>query len=386
MTNLVRSFMDVTQRFNEIERLFVDGSAKQAVDLLWNTLEVCEQHPLRAAALAEIVGRVDHDDPQLASYLALAGGAIVEQGEPARPLGEALVAPIVRALSSACRLLDHVSELDNDDLEEDSDEDSDEDTFEIGGTIVSQDVLDEIAAEDLEAVQSWFSLGKWYLPAVATWARTPALLAEVQRMPALREPIATLANQTETSHWLSILLETVFESRFVVLLPELQQAWSFVADGVVDIGQLSVLVSRSLAGPLRKLGVKESADDEVLAVMRGTGPHQGNGAYGCAFHFYPVQALDPSDGLPKDGVHTWQAPGGSGTHSLPGDFLPGSLPVIDGARVLVLVGPDAPGTRFVRVIGASRMFNPLKANLSRAEQLSPDETRRWTAAALRAAV
>ena len=126
------------------------------------------------------------------------------------------------------------------------------------------------------------------------------------------------------------------------------------ADGVVDLGQLAVLISSSLRDPLSRIGVTEVADDETLAVMRGDGPQQGEGTYSCGFHCYPIQATDPATGMARDDVHMWSAPGGTGTHSLPPDFLPGTLAPVDGARVLLVVGPKSPGMRFVRVIPAVR--------------------------------
>ena len=57
------------------------------------------------------------------------------------------------------------------------------------------------------------------------------------------------------------------------------------------------------------------------------------------------------------------APGGTGTHSLPPDFLPGDLTVSDGVRELVVVGPKSEGMRFVRVIPAVRTFDGLRARI-----------------------
>jgi hypothetical protein len=111
--------------------------------------------------------------------------------------------------------------------------------------------------------------------------------------------------------------------------------------------------------------------------MRGDGPQEGEGAFECAFHCYPVEAGDPDTGMPRDEVHTWSAPGGIGSFSLPADFLPGTLTAIEGARILLVVGPQAPGMRFVRVIPATRTFDGLHARVSSVSQLSAEEARRW---------
>ncbi|HEY5923295.1 MAG TPA: hypothetical protein VIV11_16560 [Kofleriaceae bacterium] len=251
----------------------------------------------------------------------------------------------------------------------------------IGTKAVTRDVLDGIADKDLVAVQAWFALDVWYRPAVATWTRDTDVLRDVQRSSTMRAALAELGSATETSHWLSLLIETVFDASFVALFPETNEAWRLTADGVVDMGQLSALITPALREPLARIGITEMPDDEILAVMRGTGPQQGEGTYSCQFHCYPVQAIDPQSGMPRDEVHMWSAPGGTGTHSLPPDFLPGTLGVIDGARVLLVVGPKSPGMRFVRSMPAVRTFDGLRARVSSGTKLSPADTQKWFDAA-----
>jgi len=256
----------------------------------------------------------------------------------------------------------------------------------IGTKAVTRDILDGIADKDLVAVQAWFSMDLWYRPAVATWTRELAVLRDVQQSQSLRAVLRGLGSVTETSHWLSLLIETVFESPFVFLFPEIDEAYKLMVDGVSDMGQLSALVAPALREPLERIGITEQPDEEILAVMRGDGPQQGEGTYSCGFHCYAAEATDPASGMPRDDVFMWSAPGGTGTHSLPPDFLPGTLTVVDAARVLLVVGPKSPGMRFVRVMPATRTFDGLMARVSAATKLSADDTRRWFDAAKRRAV
>jgi hypothetical protein len=244
--------------------------------------------------------------------------------------------------------------------------------LEIGGFALSDENIRAIAAEDVAAVQAWFSLDMWYRPAVACWTRDPAVLREVQANRELRAAIKGIGRETQTSYWLSILIESLDDSPLIVLIPELGEAWTMTAKGVVDIGQFTVLASRALANPLKRLSYSGPAADAEHAVMTGESDQSGEGGYSSNFAFYPVEASDPEDGLPRDGIYMWEAPGGTGTHSLPGDFLPGSLPPIDNVRVLVMVGPNAPGLRFVRIIQSSRMFDALSASITNVKKL-PDE-------------
>jgi hypothetical protein len=407
--------MDAAARLEVIEQLFFTDR-RQAMEKLSDLVEGAQGNH-RAETMRELVKRVDHEHSGLAAYLALAGGALVEDGEEAGALGRALVAPLVRTLVAAGRMLDHVAHLpdaevddEEDEDEEDEDDDggdhhhangnghshdhdhshdhadADEEHIMIGTKAVDRATLDDIAERDLVAVQAWFSLDIWYRPAVATWTREPAVLRDAQRNAELRAAVTRLGSTSETSHWLSLLLETVYDARFTFLFPETNEAWTLTADGVVDMGQLSTLISVHLREPLARIGITEVADAEILDVMHGDGPQQTEGAYSCGFHCYPIEATDPETGMPRDEVHTWTAPGGTGTHSLPPDFLPGTLSQIDGSRVLLVVGPNSPGMRFVRVIPAVRTFDGLIARVSSATRLSPEETRRWTEIAKRHAV
>jgi hypothetical protein len=399
--------MDAEARLEVIEQLFFTDR-RQAMEKLSDFVDgATGKH--RAPAMAALVRRVDHDHAGLSAYLALAGGALVEDGEESAALGRALVVPLVRTLTAAARMLDHVAHLpdapasdENEDEhgddhghdhghdghghdhehdhdgDDDHEHEGDEARAMIGDKAVDRDTLDTIAAKDLVAVQAWFSLDVWYRPAVATWTRAPAILRELQQSGELRAALAKLGSTTETSHWLSLLVETVFDAGFVVVFPETGEAWTFVADGVVDMGQLSALMSDALHEPLARIGVTNIAGDDVLAVMRGEGPQQADGTYACSFHCYPVEAADPKTAMPRDDIHMWRAPGGTGTHSLPPDFLPGTLAAVEGKRVVLVVGPNSPGMRFVRVIPAVRTFDGLVARLSAPAQLSAADARYWT--------
>jgi hypothetical protein len=431
--------MDAASRLEVIEQLWLTDR-RQAMEKLQEYVEAAKGRS-RAPAMAEVVKRVDQEHPGLAAYLALVGGALVEDGESPTALGRALVAPLERSLVAAGRMLGlvaHLPDADAGDEDEDSEDEEHEGDAEhghahgqghshghahghghghshgydhahghdhdhdhahdhdhghdhnghghsheeqehilIGSKAVTSEILDGIADKDLLAVQAWFSMDIWYRPAVATWTRDTSVLREVQRSASLRAALAELGSNAETSHWLSLLIETVFDAPFVFLFPETKEAWRVSMTGVVDMGQLSALISPALREPLTGIGVTEFPDDDALAVMRGEGPQQGDATYSCQFHCYPIEATDPTTAMPRDDVHTWRAPGGTGTHSLPPDFLPGTLAVIDGARVLLVVGPKSPGMRFSRAMSAVRMFDGLEAGITGAAKLSPDEARRW---------
>ncbi len=372
-------------QLQKAEALFADRKVDEAMGILGELLQAAARDaPARDQLLAWVIAHVDDEHPQVAAHIALAGGALVESGADPAGIGRAIVGPVLRALGDAARMhalaqefghqhahdeSDEEDHSEADDEAADHDHDHDHDhahshSLEIGGWALGDDDLQKIAAKDVAAVRAWFSLEMWYRPAVACWSRSRAVLREVQANPALRSAIAAIGRETDTAYWLSVLIETLVDAPVVVLVPELEEAWSMTLDGVVDMGQLTVLMSRTLADPLGRIGGSGVATDEELAVMTGEGPQSGGGGYSSSFAFYPPEACDPIDALPRDGIHLWSAPGGTGSHSLPGDFLPGTLAPIDGARMLVMVGPKAPGMRFVRIIQSARMFEALTAKVT----------------------
>jgi hypothetical protein len=354
----------------EIERLFAKRDGEGAFAALGEFVQTALRDPTdRDAAVSSLASRLDRAHVALAARLALAGGALVENGAPATALGRAIVAPLTRALVAARRLLDRATDIP---------EEKDEEGTRVGDRTLSRGQIDAIAEEDPEAVNAWFSLDVWYRPAVATWTSDTSVLREAKANPEFRAALSALGARSEGSYWLSILVDSCVDTRFVVLVPELEEAWTFVASGVTDMGQLSVLMSEALADPLKRLRASGVANPRVLSVMRGESQQQCTDGYSASFHCYPWQSLDLESGLPKDGVFTWLAPGGTGQHSLPPDFQPETITPVDGTRVLLLAGPKSPGMRFIREIGATRMFRDLRARLTSVERLSSSEAQLWT--------
>ena len=322
-------------------------------------------------AILELVRRLNHPHHGFAVCLALAGGELMARGQPASLLGRALVAPLMRALVDARRLLEHVSHL-PDTTEEElarGEDASGRKRVRVGLKLVDPSYLERVAEHDVAALQAWEALDVWHVPIVATWTRDVSILRDMQQSAPLRKLVDDLGQMTATSQTLSVLLDTLFGARFVVLLPELEHAYAFVADGVVTMGQLCALMTPHLRAPLAELGITRMPDADVVDAMRGHGPQCLDAWYRCAFHCYPVDVHHP---------HGETAARGKISHgSLPPNFLPARLPLIDGSRVLLLTGPNASTDRFERYIPAARMFAPLHAEVSKVTRLSADTAKRW---------
>jgi hypothetical protein len=357
---------------------FGSGDPPGAFEDLWGFASAHFQHE-RDEALQALCDKLDDiADHQCTAMFATAAGALVENGASATPLARALLEPLRESMRDAARLLERAPSVHEEGGE-----------FEIGGSKLTRAALDEIAHDDIACVGAWFSLAQWFKPVVAAWTRDTRVLREFREDADLRDAVAALGSTTETSHWVRRLLGTVVDERLVVVFPELGEAWSLVADGVVEIGQLSVLLAKPLADPIDRIGATSQLADHIVEVMRGNAEQESDGMYSCKFHLYLTEAIDPADGLPKDGRHRWEAPGGAGDHSLPPDYLVGDIAPRGDTRVLAMVGPRAPGAvtlagagkRFFRAIPAVRMFDPLRASVDRVERLPASEVQRWSSPA-----
>lgn len=318
------------------------------------------------------------DSPNAGADLALMLGALIESGADAAPLAEAIVTPLAHWTSAAGRFVENAIELDEapDDTPEDR-------VIDLGKLRVVREDIDELFEKDPEAVASWFSLEQWFRPAVASLTRAPQAFAAARKNTMLRNALEALAPLPGGAYWLRVLFDSCANERLVFLLPELKQAYEVIADGVVDAGQLTVLLSKIFEKQLAEIGASGPADPAVIKTMLGEGPQQTSGGYGSHFYLYPWRAMNPETKVPEDERHWWTAPGGRGNHSVPADFQPATVEPLDGARVLFLVGPKLPSLkhRFVREIGASRMFDKLTARVSEPVALGEDGFEKWIARA-----
>jgi len=332
----------------------------------------------RAAWFSALVKKVDQPDPQLGAYLALLCGALIEDELPPELLAEVLRAPLGRALAAAGRFVELTRAFPEHGPARDADEE--DELVHLGRRSLPRSALNELVIEEPAGARAFFSLETWYLPVVAAWSRVPRHLKAAQEDVGFMHHLGAL-DRAGGAYWMSILLGAAIDQPLVILVPELNEAYSLRIDGVCDMGQLSVLVSEPLRPVLLRLGADARASETMLRVMSGDGPQQVDASFGARFHFYDWRAVNPETGAPEDGRFTWLAPGGSGTHSLPADFQPSAVKPLGGTRVLVLVGPRGTNTvTWERIIGGTRSFGALQARVHDVQQLSEADAKSWAAA------
>jgi hypothetical protein len=329
----------------------------------------------RELALRELCSRLDVRSHQTRAIFSLAGGALIESGLDPEPLARAMLAPVTHALASAKRLVTLVAN----EHEHEEDEEEDDAVLWVGDHGLGAEEIERLGEADGEALDAFASLETWYRPMVAALTRSSSMLRQAQKNAELLALVTEMDRQSIGAHWMYLLLKTMMDEKLVVLLPEIREGWTVNVTGCVDSGQLTTLLSDPLDASLAKIGASRRASKAMLDNARGRGPQEADGGYSASFHLWAWRAMDPKTGLPAVGRYEWLAPGGTGAISFPPDFLPIDAPLLDGERVLLLVGPDAKGgVGYTRILGATRMFEALPATLT-AERLAKAEAERWLA-------
>lgn len=324
----------------------------------------------QGAAFAALIAHVEHPNPIVGAHVALAAGALVESGLPAAPLARALVAPIARSVATARRFAE---------LSAEAPDAPGDDGVELGDRLVDRRAIETVARAEPLGAQAFRSLDTWYRPAVLAWSVETDVLQQLQTDTPWRTGLAALNGANTGSYWLSLLMGVALQRPLVVLVPELREAYTMTLNGVLDMGQLFVLLSHALASPLKRLNASGPASPAILAVMSGEGPQQRpEVSYSAAFTFYSWEAVNPATGLPEHGRFTWIAPGGCGDIWLPADFQPSALRLLHGCHVLVLISLNAaPGLGVTRQIPAVRTFAPLRASVDEVVALEPQASAEW---------
>src|SRR6516225_6740436 len=104
--------LDARAAFDEFERVFLGGDAKQAGAELSRILgEATQSNVERDATYAEAVRRSASDHPGLGARYALCAGALVENGADPLELANAIRTPLARTLARAAPFLRRAWEL-----------------------------------------------------------------------------------------------------------------------------------------------------------------------------------------------------------------------------------------------------------------------------------
>ena len=332
----------------------------------WAVLEAARSLDVEALAvverkLCELVATAA--SPERSSTLAVAVGALIEGGASPHELSRSLLVAFKRWLPGAGRFAVASAELEE--FAHDA-----HDSVQLGDRTLSRTAVDGLARADGEGFAAYQALDSWWRAAVPAWSRAPLNIPTARRE--LADGLKALGANPGEARWLLVLCGASVDEKFTFVFPELREAFDAHVTGVADNSQFLVLLSHALQEPLRRLGASGPATSAALGVASGSGPQQLEEIYASTFHLYPWQSMDPRTGVPVDGRHRWQALSGWGTHSLPQDFQPSSIELLDGRRVVAVVGPRQSRRLGTRVIGVHRMFNTLRAEITHVRPLGHD--------------
>ena len=332
----------------------------------------------RSQLYEELTRWVAHERAGLGARFAIQAGALIEAGCDPAPLARAIAQPLTQVFKDAERFVLATQACP---------EDQSEEAVRVGHRSISRESVNEVGSQDPAAAEAYFSLEIWYRPAVASFTRSREAMIAAQKNQPFRDALARVRYVSEAS-WIAVLLDSAIEEPFVFLFPQLGEAYSAVVDGVTDLGQLGVLLSEPLRDVLTRIGAASNPSQEAIAVMQGRGPQSTRQTMSSSLQAHTWQAMNPATGLPEDKRFEWAAPGGTGNHSLPNDFQPATVTLLDGARVLLLTGPEpksCPNTlTLTRSSQVSRMFIALPAEVRDVRKLSAEEAAAWFAKVKRA--
>ncbi|MCX4677710.1 hypothetical protein OG413_20775 [Streptomyces sp. NBC_01433] len=286
--------------------------------------ELLDGGPRLAAVLGEV-------PPGPRAVVAVLAGACVERGADAERCAPGVLAGLRTALADAGRFAEAWASTGGGDF-------PDPDGGEPGEEMVER--------TGFEAAVGWWTLPQWEMAAVAM-LNHPA----VRRGPVERDELLRLLDVVEKASGrrftcLSYALLVQDDEPLIALHRETGTGYALRLSGIGDTFQLHTLLADALIGGGHLPGRAPSAQE--AAVCRDT-PGQ-------------VDTVGSFDLAAPDGSR------------LRNEGTPADIPVVDGARLLVLAGPS-----YERSWPAGRFFPGMRGDAVLERVLDPQETARWFA-------
>ncbi|MFC8824379.1 hypothetical protein ACFT9I_03360 [Streptomyces sp. NPDC057137] len=286
---------------------------------------------LTAPRLAALL---DQLPPGPRAVTAVLVGACVERGADPEPCAPGVFAGVREALTAALRFTERWTATGGGELPDP------------GRTELDDQVVERVGAE---AAFGWWTLPEWQMASVAllnSKAVRQRVGADGGELRSLVERVQAAGGAGEEFKCLAYALRVLDDEPLVVLHRETRTAYLMRMTGIGDNFQLHTLVAGALVGGLHVPG--ESPSAEAIAVCRETeGQVLTTGTYNL---------------LAPDGSWIWN------------EGTPSDIPVVDGARLLVLDPPP-----YERSWPAGRFFPGMSGDLVLERVLGQDEADSWYA-------
>jgi hypothetical protein len=289
-----------------------------------------------------------------AGVVALACGALVENGgDPERPL-DGLLARLPEALAGAAAFADACRDRAKNGPAADEDAGDPVERF-------GDDVTETMPAEAV----AWGALELIGMAFIAVLSRSPDARGRVRARPELLRQAQTVADLHDRAKFLAEMLRVLDDEDFLVLHPESGRGWKVRIRGVSDNFQMHTLLTDALIGdPEKGLLPGRCPDPRVVAAARDRPVDPAALLAEGAFNLMNWQALRPDMTLPtgQEGSAHW----------IWNEGVPADIERFEGVRV-VLLGPPP----YHRTWNADRRFGDMPADLRVVETLTPAAATGW---------
>jgi hypothetical protein len=311
---------------------------ESATAQLWGAAQHAGRDELTPAlaACADLLGDLG---PGFGGEFAVLCGALIELGADPAPLAPVLRARLAEVAGHAAEFAAAWAGLFPDEALPEPDP---------AGMEAALERLDAAIAPD-EAVrltESWFGLHAWVRCATTLLQTSVQTRRECQADPGLRAAIGALDARREDLGWLSVLLLVLDGEQLTVLHRATGRGWRATIGGIGDNFQLHVLLAAALSG---ELGV---AVDPAWTAVAADAPYEAFGG----------QVTGVFNLVDAYGGWIWN------------EGVPADIPLLDGARVVVLDPPP-----YVRTWENVRRFPMMTGSLTVGAALDADEAAAWLA-------
>lgn len=302
-----------------------------------------------------------------ASLVALACGALVEQGAPPEIVGDAIVQRAKQTIKSASAFAFTCQQRARQDASPESDPEN------IHACI--QRYKDQLMKKGSQEAEAWFVLGQFSTAALAVLMRLPRLREALSHDPEfladLEQGFALFPGHLEALYEIMHLLD----EDMIVLHPALQRGYRIHIRGVRDNFQLHTLLADALIGDPEQgwLPGKRPDPRVVAAAKDGPVPHPDEDADNDipaegAFNLWNWQGLQADGRL----YETQSEQSNLRRYWIWNEGKPHDIALFEGIRI-ILLGPPP----YHRTWNTGRFFPGLPGELDVVEKLSEVQVREW---------
>jgi hypothetical protein len=335
----------------------VRGEAPRLNELAPNLLELAQALPKGALdeVLARLVRALSAPHPQVAGFVALMGGCLVEKGADAGLLLKALLPRVEQALMQAPRALEAATDLPDVESEEDP-----ASALPVGGRMISARGWQTLVKRDPSSAQSLLALDHLCRALIAALTRAPEML-KTGPVQALSTPLTVVCEASEFAHFLARLLRVPMDEEWFVIDPRTRRGFAFHVSGVANAFQVYALLHAALCRVPRSLAhwsrpiPGPPPSDRVLSVAKGSGPQETSDSYVPPFTLFRWSAITDSRRVPNnEDFREWYS----------NSAVPAELAHFEGRRIGVLGNFG-----FKMVFGVAREFCALPAQITLRREL-----------------